>query len=55
MDSITKGKPLLLTAAVSGGQATIDTAYEIAKMANFFDFINLMAYDVINNRYFKCC
>ncbi|UYV73398.1 Cht9, partial [Cordylochernes scorpioides] len=35
----------LLTAAVSAGQKTIDTAYNISEVAKYLDFINLMAYD----------
>ena len=46
MDSIIVDKPLILSAAVSAGQATIDTSYEVEKLANLVDFINLMAYDV---------
>ncbi|GFT33597.1 chitotriosidase-1 [Trichonephila clavipes] len=36
---------LLLTAAVSAGQNTIDQAYDIPAVAKYLDFINLMAYD----------
>lgn len=40
------GQPrLLLTAAVAAGFATIDKAYEVDRIANHLDFINLMAYD----------
>lgn len=35
----------LLTAAVSAGKATIDTAYDVPKVAEILDFINVMAYD----------
>jgi len=35
----------LLTAAVSAGQSTIDTAYNIPAVAAGLDFINIMAYD----------
>ena len=41
----TGGSPLLLTAAVSAGKTTVDTAYEINKISQHLDFINLMAYD----------
>nr|AIF74556.1 mytichitin 2 [Mytilus coruscus] len=37
---------LLLTAAVASGKGTIDSAYEISKIAADLDFINLMAYDL---------
>jgi chitinase len=36
---------LLLTAAVAAGKTSIDTAYEIDKLASYLDFINLMTYD----------
>ncbi|XP_075398262.1 chitotriosidase-1 [Tenrec ecaudatus] len=36
---------LLLSAAVSSGRAIVDTAYEVDKIAQGLDFINLMAYD----------
>ncbi|BFZ03280.1 hypothetical protein BsWGS_06318 [Bradybaena similaris] len=36
---------LLLTAAVSAGKATIDSAYEIPEISKVFDYINLMSYD----------
>ncbi|KAF4093719.1 hypothetical protein AMELA_G00005120 [Ameiurus melas] len=40
------GRPrLMLTAAVSAGKGTIDAGYEIAKLANYLDFINVMTYD----------
>ena len=39
------GKRLLLTAAVSAGKSTIDSAYEVDKIAMALDWINLMAYD----------
>ncbi|KAJ7331855.1 hypothetical protein JRQ81_014035 [Phrynocephalus forsythii] len=38
-------KRLLLTAAVAAGKATIDAAYEISKINEYLDFINLMTYD----------
>ncbi|XP_052067923.1 chitotriosidase-1-like isoform X5 [Mytilus californianus] len=37
---------LLLTAAVAAGKRTIDSAYEISKIAADLDFISLMAYDL---------
>ncbi|XP_043932141.1 acidic mammalian chitinase-like [Protopterus annectens] len=40
------GRPrLLVTAAVSAGKGTIDAGYEIAKIAQSLDFINVMSYD----------
>lgn len=36
---------LLLTAAVSAGQSTIDTAYNVPQVSQFLDYINLMTYD----------
>ncbi|XP_054720372.1 chitinase-3-like protein 1 [Uloborus diversus] len=36
---------LLLTAAVSAGESTIDSAYDIPALAKYLDLINLMAYD----------
>ncbi|KAM4625097.1 acidic mammalian chitinase-like [Polymixia lowei] len=36
---------LMLTAAVSAGKGTIDAGYEIAKIAKYLDFINVMTYD----------
>ncbi|KAJ7377108.1 hypothetical protein OS493_030702 [Desmophyllum pertusum] len=46
-DAAASGKPrLLLTAAVAAGKGTIDKAYEISKLGNILDFINLMAYDL---------
>ena len=35
---------LLLSAAVGAGKETIDKAYEIAKIGQIFDFLNLMTY-----------
>jgi chitinase len=41
------GRPrLLLTAAVSAGKNTIDKAYEVQKIGQILDLINLMAYDL---------
>ncbi|XP_032235662.2 chitotriosidase-1 [Nematostella vectensis] len=37
---------LLLTAAVAAGKATIDKAYEVDKIGQILDLINLMAYDL---------
>uniref|UniRef100_A0A8C1CF62 chitinase n=1 Tax=Cyprinus carpio carpio TaxID=630221 RepID=A0A8C1CF62_CYPCA len=40
------GRPqLMLTAAVSAGKGTIDDGYEIAEIANYLNFINVMTYD----------
>ncbi|CAL1277038.1 unnamed protein product [Larinioides sclopetarius] len=36
---------LLLTAAVSAGKNTIDTAYDIPGISEYLDFINVMTYD----------
>ena len=35
---------LLLSAAVGAGKSTIDKAYEIAKIGQILDFLNLMTY-----------
>jgi hypothetical protein len=35
---------LLLSAAVGAGKSTIDKAYEIAKIGQVLDFLNLMTY-----------
>ena len=44
------GKPrLLLTAAVAAGAATIDMAYEVAKLGPLLDILNLMTYDLHGN------
>ncbi|VDI65885.1 chitinase, partial [Mytilus galloprovincialis] len=40
---------LLLTAAVAAGQSTIESAYEINKIAQHLDFINLMSYDLFSD------
>ncbi|XP_069560469.1 acidic mammalian chitinase-like [Brachyistius frenatus] len=40
------GRPrLMISAAVSAGKGTIDSGYEIAEMAKYVDFINVMTYD----------
>ncbi|XP_051736245.1 acidic mammalian chitinase-like isoform X2 [Ctenopharyngodon idella] len=40
------GRPrLMLTAAVAAGKGNIDAAYEIAEIAKYLDFINVMTYD----------
>ncbi|XP_069179704.1 chitotriosidase-1 [Procambarus clarkii] len=36
---------LLLTSAVSAGRSTIDTGYDVPKVAQLLDLINLMTYD----------
>merc|ERR1712168_553727 len=36
---------LMLTAAVAAGKGTIDAGYEIAEVAKYLDFINVMTYD----------
>ncbi|XP_059188548.1 acidic mammalian chitinase-like [Centropristis striata] len=36
---------LMVSAAVSAGKGTIDAGYEIAEMAKYLDFINVMTYD----------
>ncbi|KAJ0023443.1 hypothetical protein NQD34_003342 [Periophthalmus magnuspinnatus] len=42
----TSGRPqLMLTAAVSAGKGTIDGGYEIAEIAKYLNFINVMTYD----------
>lgn len=38
-------KKLLLTAAVSPGKAIIDAGFDIPKLSQDFDFVNIMAYD----------
>ncbi|XP_052068097.1 acidic mammalian chitinase-like [Mytilus californianus] len=40
---------LLLTAAVAAGKSTIESAYEIDKIAKHLDFINLMSYDLFSD------
>ncbi|XP_053101265.1 probable chitinase 10 isoform X3 [Hemicordylus capensis] len=45
-EAASSGQPgLLITAAVSAGKGTIDAAYEMAKIGNLLDFINVMSYD----------
>ncbi|XP_040007818.1 acidic mammalian chitinase-like isoform X2 [Xiphias gladius] len=40
------GKPrLIISAAVPAGKVTIDAGYEIAEIARYLDFINVMTYD----------
>ncbi|KAI4824204.1 hypothetical protein KUCAC02_012733 [Chaenocephalus aceratus] len=40
------GRPsLMITAAVSAGKGTTDAGYEIAEIAKYLDFINVMTYD----------
>uniref|UniRef100_A0A672J9N9 Acidic mammalian chitinase n=1 Tax=Salarias fasciatus TaxID=181472 RepID=A0A672J9N9_SALFA len=36
---------LLISAAVAAGKGTIDAGYEVAEIAKFLDFINVMTYD----------
>ena len=44
------GRPrLLLTADVAAGYATIDKAYEVAKLGPLLDILNLMTYDLHGN------
>eukprot|EP00438_Fugacium_kawagutii_P012094 Skav209443 [mRNA] locus=scaffold2199:22889:39278:+ [translate_table: standard] len=39
-------QPLLLTAAVGVGKPTAETAYDIPKMSQYLDLMNLMTYDL---------
>merc|ERR1712226_1016974 len=49
-ESASSGKPrLLLSAAVSAGFNTIDAGYEVAKIGQKLDWLNLMAYDLHGN------
>ncbi|MBN3303339.1 CHIA chitinase, partial [Amia calva] len=41
----TRRPRLLLTAAVAAGKGNIDNGYEIAEIAKYLDFINVMTYD----------
>ncbi|XP_023649369.1 acidic mammalian chitinase-like isoform X2 [Paramormyrops kingsleyae] len=38
-------RPLLMSAAVSAGRGTIDTAYQIPEVGKYLDMINVMTYD----------
>uniref|UniRef100_A0A8C1WAH0 chitinase n=1 Tax=Cyprinus carpio TaxID=7962 RepID=A0A8C1WAH0_CYPCA len=45
-ESAATGRPrLMLTAAVAAGKGIIDAGYEIAEIAKYLDFINVMTYD----------
>ncbi|RNA00939.1 chitotriosidase-1 precursor [Brachionus plicatilis] len=44
-DLLSSGNRLQLSIAVSAGQATIDISYDIEKISQYVDFINLVAYD----------
>ncbi|XP_051532194.1 acidic mammalian chitinase-like [Myxocyprinus asiaticus] len=45
-ESIATRRPkLMLTAAVAAGKGTIDAGYEIAEIAKYLNFINIMTYD----------
>ncbi|KAK0065016.1 chitinase-3-like protein 1 [Biomphalaria pfeifferi] len=45
-EAIISGKPrLLLTAALGAGKPTIDAAYEVARIAQIVDWINVMTYN----------
>ncbi|XP_067302606.1 acidic mammalian chitinase-like [Pseudorasbora parva] len=45
-ESAATGRPrLMLSAAVAAGKGNIDAAYEIAEIAKYLDFINVMTYD----------
>ncbi|KAI5612443.1 hypothetical protein C0J50_1111 [Silurus asotus] len=45
-ESIATGRPqLMVTAAVAAGKATIDAGYEIAEIAKYVNFINVITYD----------
>ncbi len=37
---------LILTAAVAGGKNYIDTGYEVSEITKYFDFVNVMTYDL---------
>ncbi|XP_046350085.2 acidic mammalian chitinase-like [Haliotis rufescens] len=40
------GSHLLLTMAVSAGEGMISTCYEVAELAKYVDFVNVMTYDM---------
>ncbi|XP_073679515.1 acidic mammalian chitinase-like [Garra rufa] len=45
-ETVATGRPrLMLSAAVAAGKGTIDAGYEIAEIAKYLDFINVMTYD----------
>ncbi|XP_073678942.1 acidic mammalian chitinase-like [Garra rufa] len=45
-ERVATGRPrLMLSAAVAAGKGTIDAGYEIAEIAKYLDFINVMTYD----------
>lgn len=35
----------MLTAAMGAGKSTVETAYDIEKLAKYLDFLHIMAYD----------
>ena len=46
-EAIQTGKdPLLVTAAVAAGYSTVETAYDIPRIASALDYIHLMSYDL---------
>ncbi|UYV62805.1 Cht9 [Cordylochernes scorpioides] len=45
LKSLFQPRGLLLTAAVSAGKKTIDTAYDVPEVSKYLDFINVMCYD----------
>ncbi|XP_076075581.1 chitinase-3-like protein 1 isoform X2 [Mytilus galloprovincialis] len=49
-EELTSGRSrLLLTAAVSAGKGTVESAYEIDQISLYLDFINLMTYDFVED------
>ncbi|CAL9703383.1 unnamed protein product [Knipowitschia caucasica] len=45
-EAVSTSRPrLLLSAAVAAGKATTDAGYEVAEIAKYLDFINVMTYD----------
>ncbi|XP_063446433.1 acidic mammalian chitinase-like [Mytilus trossulus] len=49
-EELTSGRSqLLLTAAVSAGRGTVESAYEIDKISLYLDLINLMTYDFVED------